>query len=47
MRAAGQVGQFNHPDITGQFVINGMEFGYTADGDEVMVLAGGCQKFCV
>ena len=39
MRAAGQVGQFNHPDTTGQFVINGVDFGYTADGDEVMVLA--------
>jgi hypothetical protein len=39
MRAAGQVGQFNHPDTAGQFVINGVDFGYTADGDEVMVLA--------
>lgn len=39
MRAAGQVGQFNHPDISGQFIINGIDFGYTADGDEVMVLA--------
>lgn len=39
MRAAGQVGQFNHPDTTGQFVVNGVDFGYTADGDEVMVLA--------
>ena len=39
MRAAGQVGQFNHPDATGQFVVNGTSFGYTADGDEVMVLA--------
>ena len=39
MRAAGQVGQFNHPDTSGQFVINGTDFGYTADGDEVMVLA--------
>ncbi len=39
MRAAGQVGQFNHPDTTGQYIINGTDFGYTADGDEVMVLA--------
>ena len=39
MRAAGQIGQFNHPDVTGQFVVNGTDFGYTADGDEVMVLA--------
>ncbi|MFG6465266.1 CehA/McbA family metallohydrolase [Roseateles sp. BYS87W] len=39
MRAQGQVGQFNHPDTTGQFIINGVDFGYTADGDEVMVLA--------
>ena len=39
MRAAGQIGQFNHPDTSGQFIINGTDFGYTADGDEVMVLA--------
>lgn len=39
MRAAGQVGQFNHPDTSGQFIVNGTDFGYTADGDEVMVLA--------
>lgn len=39
MRAAGQVGQFNHPDVSGQYIINGTDFGYTADGDEVMVLA--------
>ncbi|MBI3345599.1 MAG: CehA/McbA family metallohydrolase [Burkholderiales bacterium] len=39
MRAAGQVGQFNHPDASGQFIVNGTDFGYTADGDEVMVLA--------
>ncbi|PTT91411.1 carbohydrate-binding protein CenC [Pelomonas sp. HMWF004] len=39
MRAAGQVGQFNHPDSTGQFIVNGTDLGYTADGDEVMVLA--------
>ena len=39
MRTAGQVGQFNHPDLTGQYIVNGVDFGYTADGDEVMVLA--------
>lgn len=39
MRTAGQVGQFNHPDSSGQFIVNGVDFGYTADGDEVMVLA--------
>ncbi len=39
MRNAGQVGQFNHPDSSGQFIVNGTSFGYTADGDEVMVLA--------
>lgn len=39
MRAAGQVGQFNHPNVAGQYIINGVDFGYTADGDEVMVLA--------
>lgn len=39
MRAAGQVGQFNHPDSSGQFIVNGVDLGYTADGDEVMVLA--------
>ncbi|HEU6454065.1 MAG TPA: CehA/McbA family metallohydrolase, partial [Roseateles sp.] len=39
MRSAGQIGQFNHPDTSGQFIVNGTDFGYTADGDEVMVLA--------
>ncbi|MBB5204653.1 hypothetical protein HNQ51_001967 [Inhella inkyongensis] len=39
MRAAGVVGQFNHPDSSGQFIVNGESLGYTADGDEVMVLA--------
>ena len=39
MRAAGQIGQFNHPDVSGQYIINGVDFGYTAEGDEVMVLA--------
>jgi len=39
MRSLGLVGQFNHPDSTGQFVINGVDLAYSADGDEVMVLA--------
>ncbi|MFH7042617.1 CehA/McbA family metallohydrolase [Paucibacter sp. JuS9] len=39
MRTQGLVGQFNHPDSTGQFVVNGVDLGYTADGDEVMVMA--------
>ena len=39
MRTHGWVGQFNHPAQSGQFVVNGTNFGYTADGDQVMVLA--------
>lgn len=39
MRTQGLIGQFNHPDSTGQFVANGQDLGYTADGDEVMVMA--------
>lgn len=39
MRAQGVVGQFNHPESTGQFAINGTDLAYSADGDEVMVLA--------
>jgi hypothetical protein len=39
MRQRGLVGQFNHPDTAGQFAINGTDLGYSADGDEVMVLA--------
>lgn len=39
MRSKGWVGQFNHPASSGQFVVNGTNFGYTADGDQVMVLA--------
>ena len=38
MRAAGTIGQFNHPDSTG-FQINGVALGYSADGDEVMVMS--------
>lgn len=39
MRSKGWIGQFNHPARTGQFKVNGTDFGYTADGDQVMVLA--------
>jgi hypothetical protein len=39
MRSQGLIGQFNHPDTSGQFVINGVDMAYNADGDEVMVLA--------
>ena len=38
MRAAGTIGQFNHPDSTG-FQINGTSLAYNSDGDEVMVLS--------
>jgi hypothetical protein len=38
-RQRGLVGQFNHPDASGQFAINGTDLAYNADGDEVMVLA--------
>lgn len=39
MNAHGWVGQFNHPATSGQFKVNSTDFGYTADGDQVMVLA--------
>ncbi|OYT91145.1 MAG: carbohydrate-binding protein CenC [Burkholderiales bacterium PBB3] len=39
MRQQGLVGQFNHPESTGQFLVGGTDLGYSADGDEVMVLA--------
>jgi hypothetical protein len=39
MRQHGWIGQFNHPASSGQFVVDGTNFGYTADGDAVMVLA--------
>jgi len=38
MRTNGWIGQFNHPATTGQFVINGTNLAYTADGNQVMVL---------
>jgi hypothetical protein len=39
MRGKGWIGQFNHPAQSGQFKVGGTDFGYTADGDQVMVLA--------
>ena len=38
MRQRGWVGQFNHPAIGGQFLIDGVALGYTKDGDDVMAL---------
>ena len=38
MRQRGWVGQFNHPSSSGQFLVNGVPLGYTADGDEAMAL---------
>lgn len=39
MNSKGWIGQFNHPATSGQFTVNGTNFGYTAAGDAVMVLA--------
>lgn len=38
MRQRGWVGQFNHPAISGQFLVDGVALGYTKDGDDVMAL---------
>lgn len=38
MRQRGWVGQFNHPASSGQFLAGGVALGYTADGDQAMVL---------
>ncbi|TFW35233.1 phosphotransferase [Massilia horti] len=38
MRKRGWIGQFNHPAITGQFIVNGVPLAYTRDGDQVMAL---------
>ncbi|QYF94880.1 CehA/McbA family metallohydrolase [Massilia sp. PAMC28688] len=38
MRQRGYIGQFNHPASSGQFLVNGVPLGYTADGDQAMVL---------
>jgi hypothetical protein len=39
MKQRGWIGQFNHPDTSGQFVIGGTSLAYSADADEVMVLS--------
>ncbi len=38
MRQRGWIGQFNHPSSSGQFLVNGVPLGYTADGDQAMAL---------
>ncbi|MGZ3183629.1 MAG: CehA/McbA family metallohydrolase [Telluria sp.] len=38
MRQRGWVGQFNHPATSGQFIVNGVALGYTADGDQAIAL---------
>ncbi|WLI89357.1 Ig-like domain-containing protein [Massilia sp. R2A-15] len=38
MRQRGWIGQFNHPSTSGQFLVNGVAFGYTADGDQAMAM---------
>nr|WP_307188477.1 CehA/McbA family metallohydrolase [Massilia sp. CF038] len=38
MRQRGWVGQFNHPSSSGQFLVNGVPLGYSADGDQAMAL---------
>ncbi|NNG25009.1 CehA/McbA family metallohydrolase [Telluria aromaticivorans] len=38
MKNRGYIGQFNHPETSGQFLVNGVALGYTADGDEAMAL---------
>ena len=37
MRQRNWIGQFNHPSSSGQFIVNGVALGYTADGDQAMV----------
>ena len=39
MRQNNLIGQFNHPDTSGQFLIGGTSLAYDANGDEVMVLS--------
>ncbi|MES2128410.1 MAG: CehA/McbA family metallohydrolase [Pseudomonadota bacterium] len=38
MRSRGWLGQFNHPSSSGQFLVNAVPLGYTADGDQAMAL---------
>lgn len=38
MAQRGLVGQFNHPSSSGQYLVNGVALGYTADGEKAMAL---------
>ncbi|CDG82514.1 CehA/McbA family metallohydrolase [Janthinobacterium agaricidamnosum] len=38
MAQRGWIGQFNHPALSGQFVVGGLPFGYSQDGDQAMAL---------
>jgi hypothetical protein len=38
MNQRGWIGQFNHPAISGQFIVSGKSLAYTPDGDAVMAL---------
>ena len=38
MAQRGWVGQFNHPASSGQYLVNGVPFGHTADGETAMAL---------
>lgn len=38
MKQRGWIGQFNHPSVRGQFIVNGVPLAYTPDGDEVMAM---------
>ena len=38
MRQRGVIGQFNHPASSGQFLVNGVALGYSADGDQAMAM---------
>ncbi|MES2125679.1 MAG: Ig-like domain-containing protein [Pseudomonadota bacterium] len=38
MAQKGLVGQFNHPSSSGQYLVNNVALGYTADGEKAMAL---------
>jgi hypothetical protein len=38
MAQRGWLGQFNHPASSGQYKVNGVAFGYTAEGEKAMAL---------
>lgn len=38
MAQRGLVAQFNHPSSSGQYLVNGVALGYTADGEKAMAL---------